>query len=1044
MTDLLKKSLQESDLNIDVDYVVDNNIPVDVEDRSKISRGARTWLDYTNERNEKPIGPLAVRLYEKLGPGKEFDPNRHSIFNLNTPYIDRLNTDNIANPFDMFLLNGKRDIEKGPIELTTMEEKTQWLLEYMAGVDIALDKGLMNGINLLDLDNATQMDLYSAYQFYSADAGIIPSFKYPDGKLAWDGIGRVTKNLFFDKANWFAIGAFKPAFKAVEETTNFLTKQILGKSIKDNAWKTLMNTSVVGMIEGGTWMLGDDYHRQLLEIHGAGTNPNYFIEQWEKGLDVTELKKYDPMRGLFNVGVGGLFGLTLTAVPGSVINGMASYINRLKLSKNAEGETVIDFNDLESPNIMDESEIIEATMLNQGDDSLIYFNDELGLVKSSDVKKLYHGSPFTFDEFDMDKIGSGEGFQAYGYGIYKTQTEDIAKQYRDSLSGIVTITDDYVDEIVITPRGSQGSTHTDIITDIYTETELMTAKISILDTLAEGRNVYPDLSEVDLIKKVALMVRDQTHFGSDKYKVSDKLSNVNSIEDFFKIIEEDFFDTPGSFLPPDWKEKDLSEFANLVSVYQQDKRKVLYTKRDKVNDALNDARDVASVVIRGFHRFYNQGTKVTEEEFKQNFPKYIEWKRNDLNGQLDRKKKIHNRLIENYDEFLADAINVGYEALINNKALVGDDIPVREHFSKFVFKIIRQNNLNKDAVNMDGKPIDGKSIYDIYRQLEGSKIEHDGEDKAFILFMKMFPETLGDSRSLDVDNSTNLHKIIRDTLNSMGFDQYGNRTIPLDFLPNRDNYFNPDLGPGNIDLSLVVDTVVERILDGQNPILANSKKATLDDVPNKSRDVISANEDKLISFTDNYNKQMSQLENAERVFNDGKVTFNSEGSLTESLNYLPDQKVIDYDEPIAIDIPGPNQEIAIKLKTMLENQGFNEKQISRLLTEEGGLLDVDYEFSNSVERLLKGLEDLYVNRLDASGQSNAGAEALRQAMVETGIFGIKYNDGFSRGNKIEKTKNYVIMDPNIIKISKQYAIPIPLASAVLYQYMKENNLLDDM
>ena len=35
--------------------------------------------------------------------------------------------------------------------------------------------------------------------------------------------------------------------------------------------------------------------------------------------------------------------------------------------------------------------------------------------------------------FRMDKIGTGEGAQAYGHGLYFTSKEDIAKYYRDAL-----------------------------------------------------------------------------------------------------------------------------------------------------------------------------------------------------------------------------------------------------------------------------------------------------------------------------------------------------------------------------------------------------------------------------------------------------------------------------------------------------------------------------------------------------------------------------------------------------------------------------------
>ena len=46
----------------------------------------------------------------------------------------------------------------------------------------------------------------------------------------------------------------------------------------------------------------------------------------------------------------------------------------------------------------------------------------------------YHGSPHDFDRFDMSKIGTGEGAQAYGLGLYFADSEGVAKSYRDKLS----------------------------------------------------------------------------------------------------------------------------------------------------------------------------------------------------------------------------------------------------------------------------------------------------------------------------------------------------------------------------------------------------------------------------------------------------------------------------------------------------------------------------------------------------------------------------------------------------------------------------------
>ena len=49
-------------------------------------------------------------------------------------------------------------------------------------------------------------------------------------------------------------------------------------------------------------------------------------------------------------------------------------------------------------------------------------------------KTVWHGSPHTFDKFDLSKIGTGEGAQAYGHGLYLAESPDVAKGYQSSLS----------------------------------------------------------------------------------------------------------------------------------------------------------------------------------------------------------------------------------------------------------------------------------------------------------------------------------------------------------------------------------------------------------------------------------------------------------------------------------------------------------------------------------------------------------------------------------------------------------------------------------
>jgi hypothetical protein len=54
---------------------------------------------------------------------------------------------------------------------------------------------------------------------------------------------------------------------------------------------------------------------------------------------------------------------------------------------------------------------------------------------------VWHGSPHKFDAFDASKIGTGEGAQAYGHGLYFAESPNVAKAYQTAL----THSDDYVD-----------------------------------------------------------------------------------------------------------------------------------------------------------------------------------------------------------------------------------------------------------------------------------------------------------------------------------------------------------------------------------------------------------------------------------------------------------------------------------------------------------------------------------------------------------------------------------------------------------------------
>lgn len=49
---------------------------------------------------------------------------------------------------------------------------------------------------------------------------------------------------------------------------------------------------------------------------------------------------------------------------------------------------------------------------------------------------VFHGSPHRFDKFDSSKIGTGEGAQAYGHGLYLAEAKDVAQNYANKLTKV--------------------------------------------------------------------------------------------------------------------------------------------------------------------------------------------------------------------------------------------------------------------------------------------------------------------------------------------------------------------------------------------------------------------------------------------------------------------------------------------------------------------------------------------------------------------------------------------------------------------------------
>lgn len=61
--------------------------------------------------------------------------------------------------------------------------------------------------------------------------------------------------------------------------------------------------------------------------------------------------------------------------------------------------------------------------------------------------EAFHGSPHKFDTFSMEKVGTGEGAQAFGYGLYFTSEKNVAKHYANLGKVDITIEDQVIQNL---------------------------------------------------------------------------------------------------------------------------------------------------------------------------------------------------------------------------------------------------------------------------------------------------------------------------------------------------------------------------------------------------------------------------------------------------------------------------------------------------------------------------------------------------------------------------------------------------------------------
>ena len=125
-----------------------------------------------------------------------------------------------------------------------------------------------------------------------------------------------------------------------------------------------------------------------------------------------------------------------------------------------------------------------------------------GLLSAMMGATVWHGSPHKFNKFDSSKIGTGEGAQAYGHGLYLAESPDVANWYKSTLSGLDQLTPEgraarYMDRANGDTQRAMRLAWDDYNASADSPT-MMNAAYAAIEKLQSGKTPSPSLYKVDL------------------------------------------------------------------------------------------------------------------------------------------------------------------------------------------------------------------------------------------------------------------------------------------------------------------------------------------------------------------------------------------------------------------------------------------------------------------------------------------------------------------------------------------------------------------
>jgi hypothetical protein len=696
------------------------------------------------------------------------------------------------------------------------EEISEWALEFVARIANNLVYGGVALDQFNKLSNESKLDIYRLLKMYEdSEATGVANLWYEDENqkfdgVAWDGIFRALRGIGTDPSTWTGGLIYKGGAKLLAKLSGKVGKGTLASKIM----KAMLSPTMLVSVEGGVYSSAFDYQMQQYQIQGQATNPETFggMSPPENNPFPTELNKTSLVS---SYALGAVFGPAFEqAVPltKKAYNKLNEIYEDMKIPDNPNpwmpddegGSGSVDIDKPDGPTnkqiLVKEMEEINARILKFEKDNNIDlnpFNKDYGTLypkteigirlaqkdtmqgnyseeiidmynqlinekfkKENEIENepitLFHGSPHQFDEFDVSKIGSGEGHQAYSHGLYFAEEEEVSEIYkgflgkRVEISGVETIKDGRRTNLTDSLDGNEAQkyrfwsdmikhydpeempelTLKDVVEDSYDQKKKdIDQSIEIRKyEIEKNESAYNRKDEFSSIYK-DIIQRTIDHLNKtkeDPLKFLESLtdgpavSNNRRVPDFIKygdLSEEEFFkkynifgDSRLRWVALTYKET-LTGIGdtNTVSKYAGDNPDgtAKYIMSEDPTDQKSQGVDDSLFM---FQRNPDLLKKRHDEVLRNNYDRYTEDYenlRNKLNDAKDKQRELDNNTselmnlindgeikIENTGSMYETEVDIKPSQTIDYNDYVNRD--VRESLSNLVKDLLEENNMSMD------------------------------------------------------------------------------------------------------------------------------------------------------------------------------------------------------------------------------------------------------------------------------------------------------------------------------------------------------------